>query len=688
MRNVPDAFRNFVITIVVGGVAVGACLAALLPGITTLGGAQSYHDDDMTLRGLAQRSTVFDAASNPIGVLGLENREDARLDEIPKLIQDAVIAVEDQTFWTNDGVDLNATMRAFLKNLTSGEIEQGGSTITQQLVKNRILTKKRDINRKVREIVLAFRLNEKYSKREILEQYLNTVYFGQGSYGVKSAVERFFLTWDEGAALPRPKNLDEVTVSEAALLAGLISNPEGNNPFTNPEGARARRTLALKRMVDQSYITVTQAQAAESEPLPTIKPEAELRPRDSWTEEVQDRLFTDPVYKALGATEKERKEKVLTGGLKIYATLDPNLQAAAQRAMDAVLPEKPGWTGSLVSMDPKTGFVKAMVAGPGFESSQYNIATSYPGRQAGSTWKVITLAAALENGFSPEDLVDGTSPCAFPPLGETANAEGGGGRMRLRDATANSVNCAFVRTELGVGIDKVIDTAYKMGITQTTLRPILTLTLGTIESTATEMATVASTIANGGMMHPPIFVSKITTQDGKVIFDATRDVPPVRAIAADTAACEIDLLRGVIDHGTGTAARLNGHDSAGKTGTTDEKADANFLQITPSLVDFVWHGNAAGRIPGAGFGGQIPARISKLYMDAALAFTPNEPFPTPSWSCAKEGEYISQFGRTPEPPPGFPVPPPPEEPPPDQATPPPPDQSNQPSRHKSGKNKP
>jgi penicillin-binding protein 1A len=689
MRKVPDALRNFVITIVVGGLAVGACLAALLPGLATLGGAQSYHDDRTTLRGLKQRSTVFDAASNVIGVLGLENREDARLDEIPKLIQDAVIAVEDQTFWSNDGVDLNATVRAFLKNLTSGEIEQGGSTITQQLVKNRILSKKRDINRKVREIVLALRLNEKYSKREILEQYLNTVYFGQGSYGVKSAVERFFLTADPGSTLPRPKRMDEVTLAEAALLAGLISNPEGNNPFSNAGGAAARRTLALRRMVDQEFITPAEAEAADAEPLPSVKPEAELRPRDSWTEEVQDRLFTDPVYKVLGATEKERRERVLTGGLKIYATLDPNLQAAAQRAMDTVLPEKPGWTGSLVSMDPRNGFVKAMVAGPGFESSQYNIATSYPGRQAGSTWKVITLAAALENGFSPADFVDGTSPCDFGgTIGRTANAEGGGGRMTLRSATSGSVNCAYARTELAVGFDKVIETAHKMGITQTTLQPVLTLTLGAIESTATEMATVASTIANGGTMHPPIFVSKIVGPDGDVVFDATRDVTPVRAISADTAACEIDMLKGVITGGTGTAARLNGHESAGKTGTTDEKADANFLQITPSLVAFTWHGNAEGRIPGAGFGGQIPARISKLYMDAALAFTPNEPFPAPPWSCAKEGEYISEFGRTVDPPFGFPEPPPPREEQPPEVVAPPPAPAPGNGNRKPGKNKP
>jgi penicillin-binding protein 1A len=305
-------------------------------------------------------------------------------------------------------------------------------------------------------------------------------------------------------------------------------------------------------------------------------------------------------------------------------------------------------------MDPRTGFVKAMVAGPGFEQSQYNIATSYPGRQAGSTWKVITLAAALENGFSPNDFVDGTSPCKYPLLGETANAEGGEGRMTLRAATSGSVNCAFVRTELAVGFDKVIATAHKLGITQQTLHPILTLTLGTIESTATEMATVASTIANGGMKHPPIFVRKIVGPDGKVLFKASRDVTPVRAISADTAACELDILEGVITGGTGTAARLNRRESAGKTGTTDNKADANFLQITPDLVAFTWHGNANARVPGAGFGGQIPARISKLYMDAALAFTPPRSFPPPGPTCARSGAFITEAGRALAPPEGFP----------------------------------
>ncbi|MBJ7262166.1 MAG: transglycosylase domain-containing protein, partial [Acidimicrobiia bacterium] len=361
-----SAARNFLITIVVGGVVIGACLAALIPGVLALTQANTSVSGGVApLRDLSQRSTVYDSAGNVIGILGTQNREQATLAEVPKIVQDAVISVEDRTFWTNDGIDLNGLARAFVTNLTSGKIEQGGSTITQQLVKNRILSSSRDVNRKVKEIVLALRLNEKYSKNEILEQYLNTVYFGQGSYGIKSAAERFFLTVDPGQPFPRGKKLSELTIGEAALLAGVISNPEGNNPFVNPDGTKERRRLALASMVKGGYITEAEEAAGNAEPLPTVKPSAELRPTNSWTEEVQDQLYDAPMFSMLGATREQRKNAVLTGGLKIFATLDPVMQEDAQNAMDQVLPEKPGWTGSLVSMDPRTGAVKAMVAGPG-----------------------------------------------------------------------------------------------------------------------------------------------------------------------------------------------------------------------------------------------------------------------------------------------------------------------------------
>jgi penicillin-binding protein 1A len=620
--------------------------AALVPSAAVLAEAHDYRPTVPALRDLAQRSTIYDSAGTEIARVGTINREDVSLDQVPKVIRKAVIAVEDKTFWTNDGLDLNALLRAAVDNINKGRIEQGGSTITQQLVKNRILTNRRDLDRKLREALYALRLNNRYTKREILEQYLNTVYFGQGSYGVKSAVERFFVTTDPGSPFSRGKRLDEVTIAEAALLAGLIANPEGNNPFANPDGARRRRSLALAQMVEQHDITAEQAAAAEQEPLPSVKPEPELRPRTSWAEEVQDRLFDDDVYSVLGATRTERQQRVLTGGLKITSTLDPNLQRIAQDAMNEILPEKPGFTGALIAMEPATGEVKAMVAGPGFEASQYNIATSYPGRQAGSTWKIITLAAALENGFSPKDSVSGSSPCTFKVWGRTQNAEGGGGTMSLRSATAHSVNCAFARTELAVGFPKVIATAHALGITQQTLKPVLTLTLGAVESTPLEMATVTSTIANGGIHHPPVFVSKIETPTGEVIFDAAKDVGTRRAISADTAACETDMLRGVITGGTGTTARLAGNRPvAGKTGTTDEKTDANFLGFTPQLAAFIWHGNALARVPGAGFGGQIPARIFKKFMDAALFGLPVVDFPPAGPTCDRAGAAISENGR-------------------------------------------
>src|SRR5688572_30616352 len=266
----PD--RSLLRTILLGGAALGVAMAAFIPGVAAVVNANEFKKlNSIQLRELARRSTIYDTAGNVMDVLGTENREDAKLEEVPKILQDAVIAVEDQSFWTNDGVDVNGLMRAAAKNLTSGEV-QGGSTITQQLVKNRILSPKRNLSRKVREIVLAMRVDSKYSKKEILEQYLNTVYFGQGSYGVKAAVERFFIKF--GAYGLYPTKLEEVTVGQAALLAGLIANPEGNNPFVYPERARERRAFALERMVDQEYITQEQADVANKEPLPAIKPQS------------------------------------------------------------------------------------------------------------------------------------------------------------------------------------------------------------------------------------------------------------------------------------------------------------------------------------------------------------------------------------------------------------------------------
>jgi penicillin-binding protein 1A len=639
------AFTGFLVTVVVGGIIVGVCLAALFPSLGILASATQYTTHLVTnLRSLDERSTIYDAGGNPIGQLGTQNRENVAIDQVPNVIVNAVVATEDKTFWTNDGVDLPSVARAALKNLTSGQIQQGGSTISQQLVKNRILTPKRDLHRKIREIMLAIQLNKDYSKREIMEQYLNTVYFGQGSYGIKAAVERLLLRPDPNALSGvHVTQLNEVSISDAALLAGLISSPEAYNPFLHPDKALERRAFVLKQMVNEHYITQHDADVANFLPLPTIKPSDDLRPRDSWTEEVQDRLFNDPRYSVLGKDKQARQDAVLRGGLQIYTTLDENAQANAQQAIADSLPDKPGFTAALVAMDPTTGAVRAMVAGPGFENSQYNIVTSTPGRQAGSTWKVITLATAMQNHYSANDTLNGTSPCSFGALGQTANAEEGEGFMSLRAATAGSVNCAFVNLELSLGFPKVIDMAHKLGITQNTLQPYLTLTLGTIEATPLEMNTVASTVADMGVHHDPYFVDKIVNRDGIVIYQEQH--PGTQVLDRDAAACELDLLRGVVTGGTGTGAAVPGWALAGKTGTTDDKTNAWFLGMTPVLTSAVWYGNSQGNVPGAGFGGQIPATITRRFMTNQLTGSDPGWEPPPAW-CNAPGQLDSPTGRS------------------------------------------
>jgi penicillin-binding protein 1A len=663
MQTLWRSFRGFIITVVLGGIAVGACLAALIPGASTLWNGNAYTTPAVSnLRKLDQRSTVYDAAGNQIGVLGLQNREAVPLSAVPQNVVNAVVATEDKTFWKNDGIDLAAVFRAALKNFTSGKIEQGGSTITQQLVKNRILSNKRDLNRKIKEIMLALRLNKVYSKNEIIEQYLNTVYFGEGSYGVKSAAERFF----RSGTLPfvANGNLSDLTLGQSALLAGLINNPTGNDPFTNPAAAQARRQFVLEQMQKEKFITPAQAAAANAEPLPNpaLRPTDDLRPRDAWTQQIQDSLINDNRYAAaLGGTPQARSDALLKGGLKIYATLDENAQQNAQNAINSVIGgvRDHGFTSSLVAMDPNTGAVKAMIPGTNYATSQYNIATHPYGLQMGSTWKVITLAAALNAGFSPNDSVSGSSPCSFKGYGQTQNDEPGGGTMSIRSAIQNSVNCAFARIELAVGVNNVITMATKMGINPNRpstpgihLDPVLTLTLGTILATPVEMATVMSTVASGGVHHAPYFIQKIVGPDGNTIYEQSPQGD--RVLPQDVAECEMNLLRNVVTSGTGTNANLSDRPVFGKTGTTDNQANAAFYGGTPGqLVAFVWYGDKDASVAGAGFGGNVPARIWHAFMSAQLAGAPVVQLPPQGPVCGRAGNAISDTGREVGTPSGF-----------------------------------
>ncbi|HEV8208279.1 MAG TPA: transglycosylase domain-containing protein [Acidimicrobiia bacterium] len=670
-------FIRLAAIVVVSGLALGVCLAALVPGVRQIALAHHYTGSVKSLGELSQPTLVYDANGTQIGKLGVQDREPVELAEVPQILINAVIATEDKTFWKNPGIDVSGVSRAFLENLTEGKISQGGSTITQQLVKNRILGNKRDLQRKAKELILAYRLNDKYSKREILKQYLNTVYFGQGSYGVKAATRRFFRTLDPAAPLGvRGKELNELTVGEAALLAGVIRNPEGDNPFVHPERTIERRAEVLKGMVSQHYITQAQADEANQEQMPTVKPSSELRPDNAWAEKAQEVLLSDP---RLGATPQERRDKVLQGGLKVYTTKDPSLQQMADVAVaNGLQAAKPGFGAALVAMDPKTGYVRAMTDSRPYGAAEFNLATDGAGRQVGSSFKVTTLATILQNGYSRNDQINGNAPCSvagFDGATNNAGGEGEGGIMSVDDATAESVNCAFVRLSTSVGLDKVIDMAQKLG-----MRPnvagrqpvndwdVLTFTLGVISITPLEMANIAATIADGGIHHDPIFVSKVVGPDGKVVFDETGR-PGTRVLDPDVAACEVSILHGPIDSPRGTASGkgIPGHDAFGKTGTNDNKISSAFLGGTPDLVSFVWHGVPEQDVPGAGFGAQIPNTIWRNFMIPATQGGPDDAFPVPGPACDAPGKVIDPvLGRTTDIPK-------PTTPPPTEATPSPPE---------------
>src|SRR5262245_5607155 len=645
--------------VVAGGLVLAFCLAALIPGARQIALAHHYTATINRLGDLSQPTLVYDDSGDQIGKLGVQDREPADLSEVPQSLINAVIATEDKTFWKNPGVDIGGVSRAFVDDLTTGKISQGGSTITQQLVKNRILGNRRDLQRKAKELVLAYRMNEKYSKREILDQYLNTVYFGQGSYGVKAAARRFFVTLDPSAPFGiRGKQMSELTVAEAALLAGVSQNPEGDNPFVHPDRALKRRAEVLATMVKQHYITQQQADEANQQGLPTVKPSSELRPENAWAEKAQEVLLGDP---RLGATPTERRNKLLQGGLKVYTTVDPNLQAKADAAVaEGLQGATPGYGAALVAMDPKTGYVRAMGDSRPYALSKFNLATDGAGHQVGSSFKVTTLATVLQNGYSRNDQVDGTAPCAVRGFdGSTTNAggEGEGGVDTIQNQTANSVNCAFVRLSTSVGIDKVIDMAQKMG-----MRPnvagrqpvnewrVLTFTLGVISITPLEMANITATIADDGVHHDPVFVSRVVDADGKVVLDETGR-PGTRALDPDVARCEVSILHGPIDYGTAAGKGIPGYDGFGKTGTNDRHISSAFLGGTENLISFIWHGVPDHDVPGgAGFGAGIPNTIWRDFMIPALAGITDTPFPPPGPACDAPGVFIDPLaGRTDQP---------------------------------------
>jgi penicillin-binding protein 1A len=648
MERRPRRLLRLSMILLLGGIGIAVCLALLIPGLGTIAGSSQYSGKvGPMLRKLDEPTIVYDTNGDYLDTLGKLDRRPARLEEVPKRLIQAVITVEDRSFYSNRGVDLQAMVRALLENVDAGEVEQGGSTITQQLIKNRFFKNpKRDLDRKVKEAALAIRLNDEWSKKRILEEYLNTVYFGQGSYGVKAAAERFFAT-----------PLEDLDLSQSALLAGLIRNPEGTNPFLHPNEALQRRTTVLDEMRKERYITREQMNVAAIQPLPTVLPPAEFRPDNYYVDWVQQLLLKD---ERLGSTPQERSNKVMLGGLRVYTAYDPVAELKALAAVTSTLPDD-RFTAALAAIDPSNGHVRAIVAGPGFERTQLNLATMPPptGRQPGSTFKAIVLATALENGFSVRDTVDGSSPCTLRIKGllvdpanpnRTRNAEGSGGVQSLQRATQNSVNCAYFRLGAAVGLDKIVEMAKRLGVTHE-LHPYFSLSIGSSDGVSPlDMATVFATFAADGVRHDPIFVKRVEDSDGKVIFENKGE--GVRAIDPQIARTVTETLGGVIANGTGKRAKLFLQPAAGKTGTTDRKEDAWFVGYTPHLAAAVWMGDPTKRTPmtrvgnlGAVYGGTYPAIIWQKFMSQMLLGEPIERFAPADQRLWPSGRYVSENGR-------------------------------------------
>jgi penicillin-binding protein 1A len=607
-------------------------LASLILALALAGSGCAYRVDIATPAAQAETTKVFAADGSLITSLHAEqDREEVSLAEVSPVLVAAVLAIEDSRFFAHRGVDLRAVARALARNAEAGEVKEGGSTITQQYVKNVLLDPKRTVHRKLREAVLAIQLERTHTKEAILEGYLNRIYLGNGAYGVQAAAELYF-----------HKPASEVTLAEGALLAGLIQAPESYDPYTAPDAALARRQVVLGRMRELGSAPEADIAAAEAAPLGV----GAKRPDDTryaaayFVERVKRFILDDEHF---GATPDDRRRLLFEEGLRIRTTVDLRVQQAAEEALKAVLPNPAtDPSGAVVVLDPSNGFVRALVGGRDFfgaePEAKFDLATQGL-RQTGSSFKPIVLAEALAQGIPPEKVYEAPATLTVPmPAGQepwvVRNYEGeGGAPENLIDATVHSVNTVYAQLIQEVGPQKAIDMAHNLGIAGQ-LQPYPSAVLGSNEVSVLDMASAYSTFAADGMHADPVFVTEITRADGSVLY--RRPSTLRRAIPTDVARGVTGILGQVVQRGTGTAAQLGDRPVAGKTGTANEWRDAWFVGYTPELVTAVWVGfpeRLRSMVPPATAirvtGGSWPAQIWHRVMEPALAGMPVTPFRLP-----------------------------------------------------------
>lgn len=585
-------FLLFLLSVQVGSIMARG--AAALPDIRLL---ENWRPNEST--------RIFDRHSNLIAnIHGDEDRVVVPLSEISPNIQRAVMAIEDNRFYQHGGVDVRGTLRALVQNMKKDDV-QGGSTITQQLVKNLFLTPERSIGRKIAEAVLAMRVESYYPKNKILEMYLNQVYWGNQAYGIEKAARRYF-----------KKPASDLTISEAALLAGLLKAPEGLSPFAYPEAARRRQLEVINNMVEYGYITEEQKEKAIVEPvkLNSRKPKPSKHP-----------FFVTYVIQELN--ERYGEDMVRRGGLKVYTTLDSEVQEAAEKALEAgVKPLGKGTNvtqGALVSLDVQTGEVIAMVGGTDFNKSQFNNATQAR-RAAGSTFKPIVYLTGFRLGLITPESPISDRPVYFNTgygIWSPHNWDGRYmGAMNIRRALTLSRNTPTVQIGMKVGIDEVIKTARLAGVTSNIDRNFSSL-LGSSGFSPLEMTNVYATFARGGVKMEPSAIRHVEDSRGHNVPLEKQD--PERVFDPDSVSNLVSILVDVVEKGTGRNAILKDRKVAGKTGTTDSVRDIWFAGFTPDMVAVVWMGNEK-YVP---LKGVFSSNAAKVWHDFAEKYYELKPIP-------------------------------------------------------------
>jgi penicillin-binding protein 1A len=587
-----------------------------------------------------ENTRIYDRTGKKVLAIlrGNENRVLVEYDEIAPVMKQAIVAIEDRRFFEHSGVDLRAIGRAVWADVTEKAVVQGGSTITQQFIKNTYVRNQRSIARKLREAALAWQLEQQWSKKRILTAYLNTIYFGNGAYGVDQAAKTYF-----GHSAKR------LTLAESALLAGLPADPSRYDPFTNPRAARARRGTVLNAMLELGSISRERYEGASRDPLPRKVHLQDTRGPGGY--------FANYVIQQL--VDEYRTRGVYGGGLEVRTTLDLGLQEIGHRAIARSLKDEDGPDAALVAVDPRDGAVKAMIGGSNFRESQFNLAVQGE-RQAGSAFKPFVLSAALAQGIAPQTSFVSKPTTIF--LGDKAwsvsNYEDAYlGSTDLESATVHSDNAVYAQLTALVGPRNVRRMAHRLGI-KSELNDYFAIGLGAEAVNPLEMARAFSTFANGGRR---IDGSIFGNRPRAILSVAERGDRPkqnrarhVQALDTEKAKLVNQILQRVVTSGTGRRAALSDRPAAGKTGTTENYGDAWFVGYTPELAVAVWVGYANELRPMLTefdgepvAGGTFPAQIWKTFMEEALDYLKAEPghFDSPSLTYSVPAEVIQRDGR-------------------------------------------